>query len=199
MIQPLKINKKVDNDAKLAQIIKENIPASEFMSADEVNSMVGKINEMVPAINVSNGGFQGVLEINEKRVDSGFYIPTESGTFINAGNVVVDLSQGINFVTYDGDKWDVAVVPLSLNLYSFRNIGVPVYFKNEIIESDIIWNDGSSGRVYYSDWNEKEKTFTSFRATVIEKNKEVLQPKVEFDNNGIIINYPNFVINDIIK
>ncbi|MDM1513604.1 SGNH/GDSL hydrolase family protein [Myroides odoratimimus] len=112
MIQPLKINKKVDNDAKLAQIIKENIPASEFMSADEVNSMVGKINEMVPAINVSNGGFQGVLEINEKRVDSGFYIPTESGTFINAGNVVVDLSQGINFVTYDGDKWDVAVVPI---------------------------------------------------------------------------------------
>lgn len=112
MIQPLKINKKVDNDAKLAQIIKENIPASEFMSADEVNSMVGKINEMVPAINVSNGGFQGVLGINEKRVDSGFYIPTESGIFINAGNVVVDLSQGINFVTYDGDKWDVAVVPI---------------------------------------------------------------------------------------
>ncbi|MDM1366356.1 SGNH/GDSL hydrolase family protein [Myroides marinus] len=112
MIQPLKINKKVDNDAKLAQIIKENIPASEFMSADEVNSMVGKINEMVPAINVSNGGFQGVLEINEKRVDSGFYIPTESGTFINAGNVVVDLSQGINFVTYDGDKWAVAMVPI---------------------------------------------------------------------------------------
>lgn len=112
MIQPLKINKKTDNDAKLAQIIKENIPAYEYMSADEVNSMVGKINEMVPAINVSNGGFQGTLSVNEKRVDSGFYIPTESGTFINADNVKVDLSQGINFVTYDGDKWEVAIVPI---------------------------------------------------------------------------------------
>lgn len=112
MIQPLKINKKIDNDAKIASIIRENIPTTEYMSADEVNSMVAKINEMVPAINVSNGGFQGTLAINEKRVDSGFYIPTESGTFINADNVQVDLSQGVNFVTYDGDKWDVAVVPL---------------------------------------------------------------------------------------
>lgn len=117
MIQPLKIKRKTDNDAKIAQIVRENIPATEYMSADEVNSMVGKINEMVPAINVSNGGFQGPLSINEKRVDSGFYIPTQSGIYINADNVVVDLSQGINFVTYDGDKWDVAVVPIEMTQF----------------------------------------------------------------------------------
>lgn len=112
MLQPLKINKKVDNDAKVAQIIKENIPTAEYMSADEVNAMVAKINEMVPAINVSNGGFQGTLSINEKRVDSGFYIPQDDGKYINAGDVVVDRSKGIHFVTFDGDKWDVAVVPI---------------------------------------------------------------------------------------
>ncbi|AJA67306.1 GDSL-like Lipase/Acylhydrolase family [Myroides sp. A21] len=112
MIQPLKIQKKYDNDDKLAQIIRENIPANQFTSADDINAILAKINEMVPAINVSNGGFQGTLTINEKRVDSGFYIPQEDGVYINADNIVVDRGQGVNFVTYDGDKWEVAVVPL---------------------------------------------------------------------------------------
>ncbi|MCS4239509.1 hypothetical protein M2306_002050 [Myroides gitamensis] len=156
MLQPLKINKKIDNDAKLAQIIKENIPTTEFILADEVNAIVGKINEMVPVINVSNGGFQGTLSINEKRVDSGFYIPTESGIFINADNVVVDLGQGVNFVTYDGNKWEVAVVPITTS--------------GKIEKGDTGFVSG--GEVYNNIQNFKENE--EFDYAVIDQNQKLL-------------------------
>ncbi|HEY4543616.1 MAG TPA: hypothetical protein VIG40_03135 [Tissierellaceae bacterium] len=152
MIQPLKIVRKEDNDAKIAQIIKENIPANQVTSADDINAMVAKINEIVPAINVSNGGFQGQLAINEKRVDSGFYIPTESGTFINADNVVVDLSQGINFVTYDGDKWDVAVVPIVAD--------------GKVEEGNVGFVNGNSVRLKFKDLEDKSQDFYPISETV---------------------------------
>ncbi|GAQ15420.1 hypothetical protein MODO_3116 [Myroides odoratimimus] len=185
MIQPLKINKKVDNDAKLAQIIKENIPAYEYMSADEVNSMVGKINEMVPAINVSNGGFQGTLSVNEKRVDSGFYIPTESGIFINADNIQVDLSQGINFVTYDGDKWEVAVVPIVADgQIEEGNMGFvsggEVYSKGFLNEED---QDFSSlGRNKF-DYKKVKKGFYLADDKIIRRENAIISHIIDLSDN----------------
>jgi len=85
----------------------------------------------------------------------------------------------------------------SLKLQSFRYVGTPVYENDAIKQSNIIWNDGSSGAVTFNNWNEENLTFTSFVATSIENGVTVTQPPVTFNSNNQITNYPNFIISEI--
>ena len=85
----------------------------------------------------------------------------------------------------------------SLELQSFRFVGAPVYENDAIKQSNIIWDDGSSGVVVFNNWNEENLTFTSFVATSIENGVTVTQPPVTFNSNNQITNYPNFIISEI--
>lgn len=114
-IEKLQIGKKEDNPTRTAQIIKAGLPAKQYLTAAESNAVVAKINEMIPEVNVGVSGFQGKIKISDIKTDIGFYFPEESGVYSHAGNINVDISQGINHLLFDGEKWDKIVVPLEAN------------------------------------------------------------------------------------
>lgn len=60
------------------------------------------------------GGSQGAISISDTPTEIGYYYPTESGTYTNAGGLVVDLTEGITILIYDGTDWDMQVVPIDL-------------------------------------------------------------------------------------
>ncbi|HEY4544776.1 MAG TPA: hypothetical protein VIG40_09065, partial [Tissierellaceae bacterium] len=150
MIQKLDINKKRDNETRIAQIIKANLPSAEYISAADMNAVVEKINEMIPELNAGISGFQGVLKINEKREDVGFYFPAESGTYPNAGNITVNTDEGFNFIIYDGNKWEVSLVPVEANgKIEEGNMGLVSggeVFEKVISKSDLIKKGGNQYR-----------------------------------------------------
>lgn len=59
------------------------------------------------------GGSQGAISIADTPTEIGYYYPTESGTYTNAGNLVVDLTEGITILIYDGTDWGMQVVPIN--------------------------------------------------------------------------------------
>lgn len=85
-------------------------------------------------------------------------------------------------------------IPLS----TFEYVGNSfVYLNDNIKESNIIWNDGSTGRVIYNDWDDVEATFKSFIATSVENNIQATQPAVTFNTLGQITNYPSLIFTNI--
>lgn len=114
-IDKLQIGKKEDNPTRIAQIAKAGLPAKQYLTAAESNAVVDKINEMIPEVNVGVSGFQGKIKISDIRTDIGFYFPEESGVYIHADNINVDISEGMNQLLFDGEKWDKIVIPFEAN------------------------------------------------------------------------------------
>lgn len=128
-----------------------------------------------------------VPQPNREIVDEIFDIPVEAKYY----RVTCAVNAKNNF------KVVLIGVGSSLELQSFRFVGTPVYENDAIKQSNIIWNDGSSGVVIFNNWNEENLTFTSFVATSIENGVTVTQPPVTFNSNNQITNYPNFIISEI--
>lgn len=134
-------------------------------------------------------------------------VKTYPSTTSEVKDILIDIPDDGKYIraTYynrelNGASLNLLNIPLmpEYPLSNFRIIGTPIYGDNGEIESaDIIWNDGSTGIVNYGDWNERELTYTSFTATSVENNKRVIQPIVEFSNNGLIVNYPKFIIENL--
>jgi|SRR5690606_8829616 len=84
-----------------------------------------------------------------------------------------------------------------LNLQTFRMVGALTYENEAVKQSNIIWNDGSTGVITFGDWNEENLTFTSFVATSVQNEVTVTQPPVTFNSNNQITNYPNYIISSL--
>src|SRR5690606_4133999 len=54
-------------------------------------------------------GFQGEIALADTPSVDGMYIPSQSGTYVNAGGVVVDLSEGITFIIKNGSTFETVV------------------------------------------------------------------------------------------
>ena len=128
-----------------------------------------------------------VPESNREIFDEIFDVPVEAKYY----RVTCGVNAKNNF------KVVLIGVGSSLKLESFRYVGAPVYENDAIKQSNVIWNDGSSGVVIFNNWNEENLTFTSFVATSIENGVTVTQPPVTFNSNNQITNYPNFIISEI--
>lgn len=96
---------------------------------------------------------------------------------------------------YDSAIADFYLILLGINvnkeesLFDFRISGSSIVYENSVIkEADIVWNDGSTGRVIYSDWDESNATYKGFTATSIQNNKQIVQPSITFDKDGKITN-----------
>lgn len=60
-------------------------------------------------------GFQGDLYIADIPSEDGMYLAAESGTYTNAGGIVVDLSDGITFIIKEGATFEDVVYPISVD------------------------------------------------------------------------------------
>lgn len=62
-------------------------------------------------------GYQGTLAVADTPTEDGFYFASESGTYTNAGGLVVDLAAGINIISVtDGQTvFDLVVIPIDLS------------------------------------------------------------------------------------
>lgn len=49
---------------------------------------------------------------------SQFYIAADNGTFTNFGGAVVDLTQGLTMLSYDGNAWEKIVIPIEMGGYA---------------------------------------------------------------------------------
>lgn len=69
-----------------------------------------------------SSGFRAAIDLTSPSpTEAGVYIPTESGTYTNYGSVVVDLTDGIVLVTFDGVNYDVQTTEIDLNGYVSDN------------------------------------------------------------------------------
>lgn len=100
----------------------------------------------------------------------------------------------------NGFKITLKNVPIikSTPLISFEFVGNSFVYVNDVIQqANIVWNDGSTGRVVYGDWDDVQYCYKSFVATSVENNLQVTQPAVTFNSSGQITNYPKFIITSI--
>lgn len=100
----------------------------------------------------------------------------------------------------NGFKITLKNVPVikSTPLISFEFVGNSFVYVNDVIQqANIIWNDGTTGRVVYGDWDDTQYCYKSFVATSVENNLQVTQPAVTFNSSGQITNYPKFIITSI--
>lgn len=58
-------------------------------------------------------GYQGELAIADTPLANGYYLATESGTYTNAGSVVVDLNNGLTLIHKDSTNYSTTVIPIS--------------------------------------------------------------------------------------
>lgn len=66
---------------------------------------------------------------------------------------------------------------------TFDDNGIP-------LSAAIVWSNGNTGRITYSEFDENAFAYRSYEATNTELNKKVVQPPVTFDENGAIQNVP---------
>lgn len=69
--------------------------------------------ELQGDVDVLTSGFQGALKVGDVPATDGYYFATETGTYVNAGGVVTDLSQGLNIITKIGGAYTLIVIPFS--------------------------------------------------------------------------------------
>src|SRR5690606_27914547 len=73
-----------------------------YITRDELFSQLGGITS----------GFVGVLYISDTPTEDGMYLAAESGEYVNAGNIEVDLSDGLTFIVKEGSNYDGIVIPI---------------------------------------------------------------------------------------
>ena len=77
-----------------------NIPGKDnntTLSPDEFNYFVNKVNSLKLAI-LQGSGFVGSLRISDVPDIDGWYFASEAGTYINAGNIPVELVGHLNVI-----------------------------------------------------------------------------------------------------
>jgi len=82
------------------------------LNSTSKNSLRDKFELIASQINGAVSGFQGLLDIADTPTIDGYYIAAESGTYINAGNLVINLDDGLTIIYKSGTNYDFSVTPL---------------------------------------------------------------------------------------
>ena len=82
----------------------------------DINEIKAVVNENADLLTGLEGGYQGRLMIADTPTIDGYYQAGESGTFANAGGLVVDLSLGITFINVSATQtvFTKTVIPVTL-------------------------------------------------------------------------------------
>lgn len=63
-------------------------------------------------------GFKGAIAIADTPTEDGIYIPSESGTYIHADGIVVDLTEGLTLIVKTGSDFSKILIPIDLSGYT---------------------------------------------------------------------------------
>lgn len=107
------------NTVKIDELATSSLKSSDYFIKGEgslmykntlsaLSNFIGSVGEM---------GYRGALSATDTPTEDGFYFASESGTYANAGGLVVDLDEGINIISIlDAQTtFDKVVVPVDLS------------------------------------------------------------------------------------
>lgn len=80
----------------------QDVDANETKAA--VNDNDTRIGVLEPKVDAAISGYQGVLLIADTPTVDGSYMAGESGTYTNAGGLVIDLTEGVNYINVSGTQ-----------------------------------------------------------------------------------------------
>ncbi|MFI8379617.1 hypothetical protein [Leeuwenhoekiella sp. NPDC079379] len=82
--------------------------------AEDVNT---ELADFQTQINSISSGFKGTLLISDIPTEDGIYYPTESGTYTNAGGLIIDLNGGLTVIIKTGVTFEGVTYPIDLSGY----------------------------------------------------------------------------------
>jgi|SaaInlV_120m_DNA_3_1039746.scaffolds.fasta_scaffold00537_8 hypothetical protein len=106
-----------------------NIPSkssNDTLSPDEFNYLINKINSLKLSL-LQGSGFEGTLSISDVPSIDGWYFASESGTYTNAGNLVVDISGNLSIIT----------VSNSVTTFSLLETPIPQGLESEVVKNSV--------------------------------------------------------------
>jgi hypothetical protein len=121
------------NDADLIHVVQENKSynqsKSNFLKEDRVvlgthTSQITTHTSQIAGLTTNN---VGVLAIADTPTQDGIYIASESGTYINAGGLIVDLQSTITYISVSGSQtvFDLIEIPIeSIGTFSVTSLSV---------------------------------------------------------------------------
>tara|TARA_R110002096_G_scaffold435952_2_gene664530 strand:+ start:6172 stop:7101 length:930 start_codon:yes stop_codon:yes gene_type:complete len=118
-----------------------NIPGKDnntTLSPDEFNYFVNKVNSLKLAI-LQGSGFVGSLRISDVPDIDGWYFASETGTYTNAGNLVIDNDGNLNIIIVSnfGQTFSIVEAPIPQGEALETEV---LQHSLKGVESDGIWN-----------------------------------------------------------
>jgi len=191
---------------KINELAEGNISLSDFIAKAGASGIATKITlqKLADVItSASDSQFKGALAIADTPSANGWYFPSESGTYTNAGDIVVSLTNKLNIIIVSGtqDAFDLLVIPISVavtsdvienSLEAISSGGVFNALqkkaslsvgKNKFTQKDIVTG-------YYRRWNDGElKESSSFSYVLL-----AVKPDTQYtwSNNGEPSDLPQF-------
>jgi|GEM_PF-1903294 len=125
------------------------------------------IDDVLSQLEGLQSGFQGAIDSTDTLPSDGYYLASANGTYSNAGGIVVNLNNGIHYITKQNGSFDLVVVPISIQttdniikdstrliesggLYKFKKdfdllnkVGKNLFDKEFIIDGKGLSNDGT--------------------------------------------------------
>lgn len=108
---------------KINELATSAISSSDYFVKADANGIAYKntlsaLASFIGSVGVS--GYRGALAIADTPTEDGFYFASESGTYTNAGGLVVDLDQGINIISVEDGQtmFELVVIPVDLSNYA---------------------------------------------------------------------------------
>jgi hypothetical protein len=113
---PISFTDKINSAALLA--VMSSLPANSYLSAEDINKFKNAINELHER-SLANPLYKGFINLSSPAPSvDGVYVPTVSGTYIEYGNIVVDLAVGYTTISVSGSSFGKQVNPIDLSLYA---------------------------------------------------------------------------------
>lgn len=108
---------------KINELATASINLSDFFAKADANGLATKntIQELATVINTTGDvAFQGSLAIADTPSADGWYLASETGTYTNAGSLVIDISNNVVIVIVSGTQtvFEKIDIPISLTLDS---------------------------------------------------------------------------------
>lgn len=79
-----------------------------------------RVNQITPLVQGSFGGSASPSD-TPNITNNIWYFATISGTYTNFGGLVVDVTEGLTILVYDGSVWEKSVVPIDFSFDTFFN------------------------------------------------------------------------------
>lgn len=127
---------------KINELASSSINLDDFIVKADANGLANKntVQGLADFIStVGNSQFKGSLTKSETPSEDGWYFPSESGTYTNAGGVVVTLENNLNIIIVSGSSFELLVIPVTIPIDL-----VPTQGSTNAVESGGVFNSLSN-------------------------------------------------------